>query len=219
VDEAEFRAHVLEPAARRNVVQLYFGPAGDLAGYCALHRFSRVLKGRECFVIRGEAGLRRDYRGRGTTYWFGMLFALRQKLRHPLTPVYYLGTLVHASSYHLFCKYFRRVYPAHDCPMPADLRELALELADSFDAPAVDPADPLVRDVGWITIETPQEARLSARTDLADVPFYRARNPGYVSGHGLVVLVPLDLRNLGGALVTYLGEALRNLIRRRRPRL
>jgi hypothetical protein len=219
VSEDNFHANVIVPPADRNLVQLYLDSDGEMAGYCAVHRFRRRLRGREISVIRAEAGLRPEFRGRGATYWFGITYALRLKLRHPLTPVYYLGTLVHASSYHLFCKYFPWVYPAPGRPRPDDMRVLALSLIDSFDRPAVDPADPLVRDVGWITLETPQESALNRQTDLPDVQYYLRRNPGYVNGHGLVVLVPLSLPNILGAVAARLWECLRHRIGRRPPRL
>jgi hypothetical protein len=131
------------------------------------------LHGRDVIVLRAEAGLLPEYRGRGATYGFGIVRAMIEKLSHPLTPVYYLGTLVHTSSYHLFCKYFRQVYPHPNIEMPTDAREIAHQLIESFPDPAVNPADPFVRNVGWVTIETPQEKHLNEQVDPPDVQFFR----------------------------------------------
>ena len=165
--EQDFYKHVIDPPASRTAVQIYRGKEGDLAGYCAIHSFERRLRGRHAVVLRAEAGLRRDYRGRGATHWFGMSQTFLEKLRHPFTPVYYFGTLVHPSSYRFFCKYFPRVYPHPRHGMPKAMKAIALELADSFQDPAVDPKDPLIRDVGWITIEASDERRVRHRDDLA----------------------------------------------------
>lgn len=219
VTEEEFRKHVLEPSAEHTAVQMYLGPDGAVVGYCAVHRYRRCIRGCNMIVLRAEAGLRPEYRGRKTILWFGMMRALIEKLRHPLTPVYYLGTLVHTSSYHLFFKYFPRIYPHPDHGIPDQLRALALDLADSFPDPAVDAADPLVRDVGWITIETAQEKALGFRSDLPDVRYFKHRNPGFPKGHGLVILVPITFGNVVAAILCRLSELTRLTRRRHDPSL
>lgn len=218
VSRDDFQRHVIAPPADRTLIRLY-AAEGRIVGYCALHWFRRHPGGRGVTVLRAEAGLMPAYRGRGRTYGFGMIHALAERLRHPFTPLYYLGTLVHSSSYHLFCKYFPRVYPHPALGMPEEVRALALTLVDSFPDPAVDPADPLVRDVRWITIESPQETALNGRDDLGDVRFFRQRNPGYVRGDGLVVLVPLSIANIATALARRAAERIGLAITRRHPKL
>lgn len=86
------------------------------------------------------------------------------------------------------------------------MRDAAISLIDSFGDGPVDPADPMVRDVGWGTIDTPQEIALNQREELPEVVFYRRRNPGYRHSNGLVVLVPLRLANIAVALPRRLAE-------------
>ena len=160
-----------------------------------------------------------ESRGRGATYGFGIVRALFEKLSYPFTPVYYLGTLVHTSSYHLFCKYFPRLYPHPDIEMPTDGQEIARVLIESFPDPAVLPTDPFVRDVGWVTIETPQEKHLNDQIDPPDVQFFKSRNPGYSRGHGLVVLVPMTFGNLTMALLLRLYERALFAFGRHKPQL
>jgi hypothetical protein len=202
----EFHRHVIEPPAEATSIQLYGAADQGVVGYCAVHRYRRQVHGRNAIVLRAEAGLLPDYRGRGATYGFGIIRALIEKLRHPFTPVYYLGTLVHTSSYHLFCKYFPLVYPHPDIEMPADAQDVACRLIESFPDPAVLPADPFVRNVEWVTIETPQEKHLNEQIDPPDVQYFKCRNPGFSRGHGLVVLIPITLRNLAGALLSRFQE-------------
>lgn len=206
VSAEEFRHHVVDAQAEATVIQLYLAGDGQIVGYCAFHRFRRRVQGRNSIVLRAEAGLLPEYRGRGAAYAFGMIRAAAEKIRHPFTPIYYLGTLVHASSYHLFCKYFSQVFPHPAHETPARMQEIARELIDSFSDPPVSESDPFVRDVQWVTIETPQEKALNRRGDRADVQFFKARNPGYTKGHGLVVVVPITVGNLIAALVSRLFE-------------
>ena len=213
----QFVSHVIEPPAETTVIQLFVSAGEDIIGYCAVHRYRRTVAGREALVLRAEAGLLPDYRGRGATYGFGIQRAIAEKLRHPTTPIYYLGTLVHASSYHLFCKYFPVLFPSPSQDHTAQDEAIAIELAESFADPAVTPDDPLVREVGWITIETQGERKLNTRDDRPDVVFFKARNPGYIKGHGLVVVVPITFGNVLVALLRRLTEVLRIKTGRRKP--
>ena len=219
VSAEEFHRHVIEPPAETTAIQLYCAADQSVIGYCAVHRYRRQVHGRNAIVLRAEAGLMPECRGRGATYGFGIVRALIEKLSHPFTPVYYLGTLVHTSSYHLFCKYFPRVYPHPDIEMPNGIREIALQLIESFPDPAVLPADPFVRNVGWVTIETPQEKHFNQQTDPPDVQFFKLRNPGFSRGHGLVLLIPITWRNLSGALFSRLYERTLIALGRHKPQL
>jgi len=206
VSAEEFNRHVIEPPAEATSIQLYCAADQSVIGYCAVHRYRRQVHGRNTIVLRAAAGLVPEHRGRCATYGFGIVRALHETLCHPFTPVYYLGTLVHTSSYHLFCKYFPRVYPHPQIETPADIQDVARELIESFPDQAVVPDDPFVRDVGWVTIETPQEKHLTERVDTPDVQYFKFRNPSFSRGHGLVVLIPLTFLNLTGALLSRLHE-------------
>ncbi len=218
VSEQHFIERVLAPPALRTAVRLFMGPGGSVIGYCAMHTYERRADGRHVLALRGEAGLLPEYRGRGATYGFGMMYALREKLAHPFTPVWYLGTLVHTSSYHLFCKYFPRIYPHPEKGFPEPYKSIAVELISSYaDPPAGD--DPLVRDVGWITIETPAERELKLDRGRNDVRFFVERNPGYPQGHGLVVIAPISLSNILAAIAARIGELALSALHLKRPRL
>lgn len=206
VSAEEFHCHVIEPPAEATSIQLYIAGNKSIVGYCAVHRYWRQFRGRNVIVLQAQAGLIPEYRGRGATYGFGIVRALIEKLSHPFTPIYYLGTLVHTSSYHLFCKYFSRVYPHPELETPTDIQEIVRELVETFPEPAVLPTDPFVRQDGWVTIETPQEKALNEQVDRADVRFFKERNPGYPRGHGLVVVVPMTWGNLTAALFSRLYE-------------
>jgi hypothetical protein len=206
VSRREFDSHAIRPPAIRTAITLLLNREDETVGYCAVHFFARQLAGRPCTVLRAEAGLLPEYRGRGTTMWFGMVAALAEKLRHPATPLYYLGTLVHPSSYHLFFKYFPAMFPTPATESDPDLAAAARVLADSFQDPPADPADPFVRKVGWVTIETPAEREMTQGRRERDVRYFLARNPGFVRGEGLVVLIPISFGCILGALGRRLTE-------------
>lgn len=218
VSRDRFVTHVIDPPAARTVIQTYAGEGGGLVGYCAFHRYYRTIRGRRTAVLRIEAGLLPEYRGRAAAHWFGMLNALGEKLRHPFTPMVYFGTLVHPSSYRFFCKYFPRIYPRREGVTSADTTSLALEVAETFNDPPVRAENPLVRAVGWVTIEKTHGAGLHRPQRpwrQPDVLFFKEVNPGYHAGHGLVVLVPVTFANVGTAILRRLREVVRGWRTRR----
>jgi len=210
VDREAFRKYVVESPASRNWLQVYRDPEGKAVGYMALHRFDRELDGRPCAIFRAEAGTVRAWRGR--TPLGGMLARalIRHQIRHPRVPIFYLGSLVHPSSYHAFARFAARIHPGLN-ETPPRLQKLLTDLGDAFGLSVVDPERPLVRKVGWITRDTEVERDYWQRCEKPTVRFFVEANPGYVEGHGLLTLVPFDVRS---GLIG-IGRFLRGRLRRR----
>lgn len=200
LDESGFRREVLERDAEWSQLRVYRDSDGRVVGYAAIHRFRRVGAGELVTVFRAEAGLLPEYRTHGVTFYFYLLALLKYRIAHPLRTIFYLGTLVHPSSYVVFARHFETVFPHRRVALDAPTEHLMLELADAFHAPAVDASDPMIRQVGWITRV---ERAYWRRSDDPDVVFFRERNPGYAQGHGLVVLVPITFRNLVLSMLGY----------------
>jgi hypothetical protein len=186
---------------------------GELVGYCAVHIFERTIDSRSIGVIRAEAGLLPGYRGSSATLWFGGSEALRYKALHPLRTVVLFATPVHPSSYHMLSKYLWRSYPYPRRSTPPWVQRLLAALADTSGSDAADAADPLLRDVGWITRETAEDRRNSEASPEVDNRYYVRRNPGYGRGVGLAMIAPLSLANLTVSAAQYLSHlALRGLL-------
>ena len=192
VNRDEFARYVVESTAKRTRIQLSYGENGELAGYLAMHAFRPLLRAEECTVLRAEAGLRRAYRGNASTAGFAIsnLLATHWEYNGPL---FYLGCLVHPSSYTIFANNAPAVWPAPGVEVPDDLLALMMQLGEEFHLEMVDPARPLVRNVRWITRDTEAERRYWQACNMPGARFYLEQNPGYTQGHGLLTLVPLDL--------------------------
>lgn len=173
-------------------------------GTCDNHKLIRreEVEERSRYVLRAEAGLIPHYRGRHSTYTFGIIEAFKVKiLRCPFSEFYYLGTLVHPSSYALFGYFFSDMTPYPNREMPNETRSFMLKLASYFNAPAVNSDDPMVRDVGWVTLNSTQSGKSGNIKSNEFAAFFKARSPGYVHGHGLLVLISLTLKNLLRAVI------------------
>jgi CRP-like cAMP-binding protein len=209
VDKGSFVKYVIDSTAERTWVLLHKGEEGQIVGYLAIHVFERQLRGKLAAVFRAEAGTLRAYRGRNSSVNFFLRKLIEHLVQHPGRPVYYLGSLVHPSSYSLFTKYAEEVWPNATTPVPADIGQFMSQLADDFGIPVVDPKHPLVRQVGWITRETDVERRYWRHCDRPAARFFISENPGYVDGHGLVTVVPIRLAPLlrvAGRIAVSKGE-------------
>lgn len=191
VSREQFAQYVVDSPAERTRIQLSYGENGELAGYLAMHAFRPTLRGEACTVLRAEAGLRRAYRGNASTAGFAISNLLAAQWDYS-GPLFYLGCLVHPSSYTIFANNAPAVWPAPGVEIPEDLFDLMMRLGEEFHLEMVDPARPLVRKVGWITRDTDAERRYWQTCNLPGARFYLEQNPGYTQGHGLLTLLPLD---------------------------
>jgi hypothetical protein len=197
VDKASFVKYVIESKAEHTWIQLHKDEQGAIVGYFALHIFERALRGERAAIVRGEAGMLSAYRGANVNGRFGIERVLRYMLANPGRRVFYLGSLVHPSSYAQLARYVDRVFPSPAEEPAEDVLRLMRDLADEFHLDPVDEANPLLYKVGWKTIDTAAERERWLRSDNPAVRFFLAANPGYAGGHGLLTMAPIDL---GGVL-------------------
>jgi hypothetical protein len=196
VEQEEFEHLVIKPSARWTRIQVIRNGDGDAVGYCAVHLFDIVLSGRAYAVFRGQAGILPVYRGEGSTFAFGFREAIRYKLMHPLERVYFFCTPIHPSSFHLLSRWFHEIYPSHRKQTPPAIQALMGQLAHAFGERHVDPNDPDILQVGWVTLDSADETAFWQTNSNPDIQFFLKVNAGYRQGHGVRTLVPLTLGNL-----------------------
>lgn len=204
-DKPYFVRYVVDSKAEHTWIQLYRDEDGALGGYLALHIYERVIDGRTIAVVRGEVGTLRKHRGSNLAAGFFAERVLRYLAAHPLRPLYFLGTLIHPSSYGQLVRYAGEgVWPREGIEPPAEICGLMDTLGDAFGLDRVDPANALVRKVGWETIDSRSDRAHWERCDRPGVQFFLRANPGYEEGHGLLTLVPLTLGTLTRGVARYM---------------
>ncbi len=209
VERESFAKYVVESKAEQTWIQVHKNDAGDIVGYFAMHVFEKPLNGVMTAVFRAEAGSLRAYRGANTNTRFGFALVMKYLMRHPGRPAYYMGSLVHPSSYALLAKYCGDVWPRREQPVPPELLAFMDGLATEFGLEKVDAAHPLLRHVGWRTRESEVEQDYWRQCDKPAARFFVEANPGYVDGHGLVTLVPATVANILSVLRVLGGRSLR----------
>jgi len=213
----QFRAYVVERDAWRTWVYVKHNSAGQVVGYTSIHAFRVLVGERLSTVIRMEAGTLPAYRGRDLTMVYGVLRLLRVWLRHPWRRFCIFAALTHPSSYTFLAHYAPVIYPhANRKEIPAAVMDRMLELAENFHLEQVDPGNPLLRRVDWITLESAEERQRWMGSRRQDTRFYLDHNPGYVHGHGLLTYIPFNgailLRSLARFLIGRAGKITRILL-------
>lgn len=189
----EFRAYVVERDAWRTWVYVKHNSKGQMVGYTSIHAFRLLVENRLSTVIRMEAGTLPAYRGRDLTMVYGCLRLLRVWLHHPWRRFCIFAALTHPSSYTFLAHYAPVIYPhATRRDIPPKVMERMEELAASFELERVDGADPLVRHVNWITLESEEERQRWMNSRRRDTRFYLEHNPGYVNGTGMLTYIPFN---------------------------
>jgi hypothetical protein len=206
VTRDSFAKYVVESQAEQTWINVHRDDAGQIVGYFALHVFERELGGQASAIFRAEAGTMRTHRGGNTNTRFGLRLALPYLLRHPGRRVYYLGSLVHPSSYCLFARLFDVVWPSSRHPPPPAVLNFMDELANSFGLERVSAGNPLTRHVHWITRDSEVERHYWRQCDKPAARFFIEANPGYGEGDGLVTLVRVDAHNLRHLISTFFAE-------------
>lgn len=214
VDKTSFVSYVVDSPAEWTRIRIYKNGIDEWIGYCAVHRFRKRIFGCPYVIIRAEAGILREYRGRSLTLWFGFSEALKYRIKHPFCALFYLGSFVHPSVFYMFSKYFKEYYPSEKIPIPEKIKIFMLELADTFHIEPVGGKDVLVRQVGWITKESTEDRAFWHNHTHPIVKFYIKTNPGYVNGNGLLTLVPLGFNNILISLIRFMKYKLVRLISR-----
>lgn len=211
-EKEAFRKYVVDAKAEHTWIQVHKSEAGTLVGYFAMHIFEREFHGETVAVVRAEAGTLRAYRGANANATFGLRHALHYKARHLARKMYYVGLLVHPSSYSVFAKYFDELYPSHKRQTPPDVLDFVCRLAEEFELAQVDAERPLVRHDGWCTRESEVERdywRYHCEKD--SVRYFVEANAGYGEGQGLLTVVPMTARALAHVAGRFVLERVQRL--------
>ncbi|APR82780.1 Hypothetical protein A7982_08129 [Minicystis rosea] len=201
VDRVTFEQSYFSNDATR--VSLYYGDDGALAGFTSSVIQRVEHEGRRHAVYSALLFIDTRYKGSAAASISCMLEALRFKLTEPSTPLACMGVITSPASYRRFAVTMPTMYPTRRAPVPAAIAALMRRTAELRGLAFVDDDRWLVRGSG-----APKHPdRLRGSKTLADDPdarFYLDRNPTFGEGTGLLIWIPLDLVNLGGAFLRYL---------------
>lgn len=205
LDFEGFRHYVIDRPSWRTWVWVKRNEDGRVVGYHATHVFLLDVQGRPRAVVRMEAGTLPPWRGHDLIMVNNCLRLFRVWLQAPRRDWCIFAALTHPSSYTFLSHYAPVLWPRADLPTPPAVQRQMDELADAFGLERADPANAMVRRVNWVTRETEHERLQWRASRRPNARFYLRTNPGYVEGHGLVTLIPMDGPILLRALSNFLA--------------
>lgn len=187
---------------------LYYGANRELAGFAFSRLEHHRYAGRKYAVLVGGAFFRLRYKNGGELAARYALFqALRCKLREPCTPLVYFTRALSPPAYRRLAAGMPRVYPSRHGPTPPRIEALVRKLSELTEFEAVS------RDLPWV-VHAPAVAaepqRLQNLKPDPDISYYHEINPGYAQGDALLVLIPLNLRNIAGGFCRALRAHIAN---------
>lgn len=194
---------VVTPKSDLTKILVHRNHEGKAVGYFAVHFFDKRLRGVPTTVVRAGVGMLRDYRGQNNNLSWALRVLAEQVVANPSKPLYGLGTMVHPTSYMQVDRYVDVYWPKPDEPVPPDILEFMLALADEFHMPLVDPARPLVRKSAYKTLQTEAERDYWRRSDRPAARFFVSMIPDYGDGHGMLTLFPITPAMLAGTAARF----------------
>ena len=214
MDIKGFTSYILLPSAKRTRVKIFRNDQKMAVGYYAIDLFEiRLNSGEITAIFRAEAGLLGTYRRKHATLSFALAEYCRYKCLHPGRKVYYLGTLVHPSIYHLIYRHTNEMYPTYKCQTPPDVLRLMCDMAKNLGIGPACRDNPLIVQVGWIVRNDREDLAFWSQCDKPDVKFFLRANPGYREGEGLLTLVPITWKNLLWVFIHWTSEVCRRKLR------
>ncbi len=184
-----FEKYFANPAHYQRRVRLFYqGP--QLLGYCLL-TFNKEAD--NSIVMGASAAFIPGYRGNNSTFGFSFLAAVSTWLRYPTHNVYYLDTMLSPAMYRAIGKKVAFIYPSPGMSK-ADIAMYHTLVTDADPSPWQ--GLNCLKTVGRATNYTAEDiARLKA-SNKAEIAFYCQLNPNFAGGTALMVLIPINLKQL-----------------------
>ncbi len=176
-----------------------------IRGFATLNTFTHEIDGQAHTVIYTRwAFVDRSMRRKGFIHRVGVNAWVRQKIRHPLRPVYWVFSASSIDSYLHMLRSAPLAFPSRHAPTPDLLNRLLDRTMVVLGTEGWDPAAGVVRRSGEVCY---LEGRTARDESDADALFYRSRNPRQDRGDSLGCIAPAT----GRALVKYTGRLVRGL--------
>ena len=182
-------------ADKQRVILLHDPADGTLRGFSTLQSYDMEVGGRRIRVVySGDTIIHPDYWGQTALHRAFFWHSLRQKLTHPLTPLYWFLITKGYKTYLLLSRNFPEHWPRRELPIPNWQQQIIDCLARAKFGPAYH------AERGVIRFEHPA-GRLrdgvapidNKLLDDPDIRFFVGRNPGHSSGDELCCLGRIDV--------------------------
>lgn len=184
-----FNRYFANPDHNQRRVRLFY-QGNALQGYCLL-TFRKEAN--NSIVMGASAAFTPGYRGNNSTFGFSFAAAIRTWLRHPMHKVYYLDTMLSPAMYRAMGKKVAFIYPNRN------MTQHDISVYQAL-VPNAEPSSwqglNCLKTVGRATNYTAAEIASLTTSNKAEIAFYCQLNPNFAQGTALLVLIPVNLKQL-----------------------
>lgn len=180
-----------------DAIALYRAPTTRaLVGFTGVRRRLFTLRSGEAVatVYFGTSFIAAEWRGHNLIQRTVLRVFFAAKGRRPWRRLFVWSDALSVRPYLLTARSLYEYYPSPLRPMPDDVRELRDTLGRTYYGDCYDPARGTVRKPSRKLDPQLLEIDADGRDDL-HVRYYIEQNPGYIDGHGLLIIQPATVRN------------------------
>ncbi|GAB2929398.1 hypothetical protein [Rheinheimera gaetbuli] len=184
-----FNRYFANPRHYQRRVRLFY--QGDqLVGYCLL---TFVKETDNSIIIGASAAFMPGYRGNNSTFAFSFLQAIHTWLRHLKHKVYYLDTMLSPAMYRAMGKKVAFIYP-NPGMSKADIAMYQALVPNAKPSPWQNLN--CLKTVGRASNYSAEDISRLKASNKAEIAFYCQLNPHFAQGTALLVLIPVNLKQL-----------------------
>jgi hypothetical protein len=190
----EFKAYY--QSSRLEYIDITFILAqGRVVGFCSAAFYTGMVGERMTVIGRAATGILEEYRGRTLPKWKLYWKYIAYWRRHPLRTILLSAYVANPLIYAMICKYTGIAYPHPLAPAPAAIVKLKNALMRQ-QRPGVPAEDGFVMPIHFsVAIGKKEQERIRASRDPA-IGFFVQINPRFLQQYGVLVIIPIGLRNI-----------------------
>jgi hypothetical protein len=164
-------------------------------GFCAAAFYETIINNKPYTIGRAATGIMEQYRGHTLPKWKlykkYMHYWWKHPFRHFVLSAYVANPLIYA----MICKYTGIAYPRPATPSPVNILQVKDELLRSQNLHLKEKPAFVVEIHFCVSISDKEQERIFKSNDGA-VQYFLKINPKFREQHGVLVIIPVNLKNI-----------------------
>ncbi len=168
----------------------------EFAGFSAMEFYTEYVNGKKISVIySGDTMIKKQYWGQKGLHNRFYIEALKHKLTHLSTPLYWFMVCMGYKTYLIMAKNSLEYWPNYNKKTPEDNLQVLNTIAGNKFGNAYDPSLNIINTKGVGCTLDPSVARITKTVlEIPEVSFFIKRNPKYAEGAELANISHLNLK-------------------------
>ncbi len=166
-----------------------------IIGFCAAAFYSIDIGNRRTIIGRAATGILEGHRGHTLPKWKLYGKYIRYWFRHPFRNILLSAYVANPLIYAMICKYTGIAYPRASAQAPADIVTLKNELLRSQNLHLKEGPDFVVEIHFCVAIGPRELERIYGSKD-PNINYFLRINPKFTQQHGVVVIIPINAKNI-----------------------